>query len=47
MTQVEASLELQCYIAEARVLKQWEACKSRLVHQQVELQDQVKEKVAT
>ena len=46
MIQVEACLELQRHRATARALKQWEACESRLVEQQVELQDQVKAKVA-
>ena len=42
--QVEASLELKCYRAEAKVQKQWEAREERLVQQLVELQHQVKEK---
>ena len=44
MNQVEASLELECYRVEARVQKQWEAHKERLVQQLVELQHQMKEK---
>ena len=44
--QVEASLELKCYRAEAKVQKQWEARKERLVKQLIELQHQVKEKGA-
>ena len=31
VTQVEASLELKCYRAEAKVQKQWEAREERLV----------------
>ena len=42
--QVEASLELKCYRAEAKVQKQWEAREERLVQQLVELQHQVKGK---
>ena len=42
--QVEASLELKCYRAEAKVKKQWEAREERLVQQLIELQHQVKEK---
>ena len=42
--QVEASLELKCYKAEAKVQKQWEAREERLVQQLVELQHRVKEK---
>ena len=40
--QVEAGLELECYRAELRVRKQWEAREGRLVQQLVELQHQVK-----
>ena len=40
--QVGAGLELECYRAESRVRKQWEACERRLVQQLVELQYQVK-----
>ena len=36
--QVEAGLELECYRAESRVRKQWEAREGRLVQQLVELQ---------
>ena len=42
--QVEASLELKCYRAEAKVQKHWEAREERLVQQLVELQHQVKGK---
>ena len=42
MIQVEAGLELECYRAESRVQKQWEAHEGRLVQQLVELQHQVK-----
>ena len=40
--QVEAGIELECYRAESRVRKQWEAREERLVQQLVELQHQVK-----
>ena len=39
--QVEVSLELKCYRAEAKVQKQWEAREERLVQQLVELQHRV------
>ena len=44
--QVEASLELKYYRAEAKVQKQWEAREERLVQQLIKLQHQVKEKGA-
>ena len=42
LIQVETGLELECYRAESRVRKQWEAREGRLVQQLVELQHQVK-----
>ena len=40
LNKVETTIELECYRAEARVRKQWEACEDRLVQQLKELQYQ-------
>ena len=40
LSKVETTMELECYRAESRVRKQWEACEDRLVQQLKELQYQ-------
>ena len=40
LSKIEATFELECYRAEARVRKQWEAHEDRLVQQLKELQHQ-------
>ena len=42
----EDKLELECYRAEAKVRRQWEACEGRLVEQLAELQCRLKSKEA-
>ena len=42
----EDKLELECYRAEAKVRRQWEACEGRLVEQLAELQSRLKSKEA-
>ena len=41
---VENNLELECFRAEAKERKQWEACEGRLVEYVAELQHQLKNK---